>query len=74
MSLDGFGLVSRANLPHFVPFNSSKAPFGPNSVTVQSEPSAGVTDGQLTDAYNQWIQGSLALTSSVIRGSSYNSF
>ena len=72
MTLDGFGLVSQANLPYFVPFNSSKAPFGPSSVTVQLEPSVGVTGGQLKDAYYQWLQGNLALVPSVIRGSSYN--
>ena len=70
MTLDGFGLVSQANLPYFVPFNSSIAPFGPSSANVQ--PSIGVTVGQLNDAYYQWFQGNLALMPSVIRGSSYN--
>lgn len=60
--LDGFGLVSQANSPYFVPFNSSETPSNSSSVTstLQLEPIAGVTNDQQADAYYQWFQGTLA--------------
>ncbi|ESK96962.1 glycoside hydrolase family 5 protein [Moniliophthora roreri MCA 2997] len=53
VSLTGFGLVTRANAPFFVPFNSSVAPFaGQTNNTVQP---FGVTNAQRDDAYSQWL-------------------
>ncbi|EEB96143.1 hypothetical protein MPER_04771, partial [Moniliophthora perniciosa FA553] len=53
VSLTGFGLVTQANAPFFVPFNSSVAPFaGQTNSTVQP---FGVTDAQRDAAYSQWL-------------------
>jgi len=62
ISLTGFGLVTQGNAQSFVPFNSSVAPFGPDSGAApgtQQQP-FGVTDEQRNDAYNQWVQAGIA--------------
>ncbi|KAG7092448.1 hypothetical protein E1B28_008802 [Marasmius oreades] len=48
VALTGFGLVTQANAPSFVPFNSSTPPF--------TNQSAGVTDEQRDAAYDTWSQ------------------
>ncbi|KAH9484283.1 Mannan endo-1,4-beta-mannosidase A [Psilocybe cubensis] len=58
--LNGFGLVTQSNAPFFVPFNSTQAPFGPDSVNNQTQAPFGVTDQQRDDAYTQWLQAGLA--------------
>jgi len=61
VSLIAFGLVTQANAPFFVPFNSTPA----SSAISQSIPPAanqqpfGVSDQQRNDAYTQWIQGAV---------------
>ncbi|KAG6818121.1 hypothetical protein H0H87_000026 [Tephrocybe sp. NHM501043] len=58
VSLTGFGLVTQSNAPFFVPFNTTVAPFGPDSTsTTNVTQPYGVTDDQRDDAYRQWIQG-----------------
>ncbi|KAK7054909.1 hypothetical protein VNI00_003372 [Paramarasmius palmivorus] len=53
VALTGFGLVTQANAPFFVPFNSSVAPFAnQNNATVNP---VGVTNAQQNDAYSQWL-------------------
>jgi len=65
VTLTGFGLVTQNNAPHFVPFNSTQAPFGsdsPSTATVaarQATQSFGVTDPQRDDAYAQWLEAGL---------------
>lgn len=62
VSLAGFGLVTQGNTQSFVPFNSSVAPFGPDSAATpgtQQQP-FGVTDAQRNDAYKQWLQAGVA--------------
>ncbi|KAJ3514846.1 hypothetical protein NLJ89_g2126 [Agrocybe chaxingu] len=61
VTLNGFGLVTQANAPFFVPFNSTQAPFGPDAApapTPTQQP-FGVTDAQRDDAYTQWLQAGL---------------
>ncbi|EJD06057.1 glycoside hydrolase family 5 protein [Fomitiporia mediterranea MF3/22] len=64
--MTAFGLVTQDNLPFFVPFNSTNAPFNNtnplNATTTvkkrQANPAAataGVSNAQLVDAYSQWI-------------------
>lgn len=53
VALTGFGLVTQANAPNFVPFNSSTAPFATQGSNAVQE--FGVTDAQRDDAYNTWI-------------------
>jgi len=61
VSLTGFGLVTQANVPFFVPFNSTVAPFGPDQVSpTNTTQSFGVTDQQRDEAYNQWIMAGIA--------------
>lgn len=60
VALIAFGLVTQANAPVFVPFNTSVAPFGPDSGTTQSTTQPfGVTDQQRDDAYAQWLQAGI---------------
>lgn len=59
MTLNGFGLVTQSNAPFFVPFNTSVAPFGPDSPTAATQQPFGVTDQQRDDAYSQWLQAGL---------------
>jgi mannan endo-1,4-beta-mannosidase len=64
VSLTGFGLVTQNNSAAFVPFNTTQAPFGPNSdppATASDPPTQpfGVTDAQRDDAYAQWLQAGL---------------
>ncbi|KAL5511862.1 hypothetical protein ACEPAH_5080 [Sanghuangporus vaninii] len=70
--LTAFGLISQNNLPFFVPFNSTNAPFNAtttgnitstSSAKVKRQDSGtanaasiGVSDDQLTDAYSSWLQ------------------
>ncbi|KAG6909719.1 hypothetical protein DXG01_015921 [Tephrocybe rancida] len=56
VSLTGFGLVTQSNAPFFVPFNTTVAPFGPDTTSSNVTQPFGVTDEQRDDAYNQWIQ------------------
>ncbi|KAL0581750.1 hypothetical protein V5O48_000332 [Marasmius crinis-equi] len=53
VALTGFGLVTQANLPDFVPFNSSTAPFA-NS-TSNAVQDIGVTDAQRDEAFETWL-------------------
>ncbi|KAK7467163.1 hypothetical protein VKT23_004221 [Stygiomarasmius scandens] len=63
VALTGFGLVSNDNLPFFVPFNSSAAPFANATTSSQgfgtapqsSSQAIGVSNEQQVDAYNQWV-------------------
>ncbi|KAF5373898.1 hypothetical protein D9758_000572 [Tetrapyrgos nigripes] len=65
VALTGFGLVTQDNLPFFVPFNVSTAPFandttssqgfGASSAPVTSNQTVGVTNEQQVDAYSQWL-------------------
>ncbi|PPQ86241.1 hypothetical protein CVT25_005570 [Psilocybe cyanescens] len=57
--LNGFGLVTQANAPFFVPFNVTQAPFGSDSDSNQTQAPFGVTDQQRDDAYTQWLQAGL---------------
>ncbi|KAF8964679.1 glycoside hydrolase superfamily [Flammula alnicola] len=59
VTLNGFGLVTQSNAPAFVPFNTTQAPFGPDSPTAQAQQPFGVTDQQRDDAYSQWLQAGL---------------
>jgi len=66
VTLTGFGLVTQNNAPVFVPFNSTLAPFGPDSSSSSAAPTRrqaiqpfGVTDAQRDDAYAQWLQAGL---------------
>ncbi|KAH0583879.1 Mannan endo-1,4-beta-mannosidase F [Termitomyces sp. J132] len=60
VSLTGFGLVTQNNTPFFVPFNSTEAPFGPDSPTPMNITQPfGVTDDQRDDAYKQWVQAAV---------------
>ncbi|KAF8163296.1 glycoside hydrolase family 5 protein [Crassisporium funariophilum] len=63
VTLNGFGLVTQANAPFFVPFNKTQAPFGPdatNTTTTPTQQPFGVTDAQRDDAYTQWLKAGLA--------------
>ncbi|KAN0077293.1 glycoside hydrolase family 5 protein [Tylopilus felleus] len=53
-ALTGFGLVTQANAPNFVPFNMTTAPYAPNVSSNSSSP-YGVTNQQQTDAYSRWL-------------------
>jgi mannan endo-1,4-beta-mannosidase len=57
VTLNGFGLVTEDNLPFFVPFNSTQAPFASDNTTAPTPVQApfGVTDQQRDDAYAQWL-------------------
>ncbi|KDR81606.1 hypothetical protein GALMADRAFT_239658 [Galerina marginata CBS 339.88] len=59
VTLTGFGLVTQTNSPFFVPFNTSQAPFGPDSGSSQTQQPFGVTDQQRDDAYSQWLTAGL---------------
>jgi len=64
VTLTGFGLVTQNNAPHFVPFNSTQAPFGSDQASTSTVTRAvtqpfGVTDAQRDDAYAQWLQAGL---------------
>ncbi|KAG6890700.1 hypothetical protein C0995_005073 [Termitomyces sp. Mi166 len=60
VTLTGFGLVTQNNTPSFVPFNSTVAPFGPDSPTSTNVTQPfGVTDDQRDDAYKQWVQAAV---------------
>jgi len=67
VALTGFGLVSNDNLPFFVPFNSSAAPFANATTSSQgfgtapqnSSQAIGVSNEQQVDAYNQWVNSEL---------------
>jgi len=64
VTLNGFGLVTQANAPFFVPFNQTQAPFGPNplsssTLTTRQQQALGVTDQQRDDAYTQWLTAGL---------------
>ncbi|KAJ7580444.1 glycoside hydrolase family 5 protein [Mycena floridula] len=62
ISLIGFGLVTGQNAEFFVPFNTSVAPFGPDSVTPNGGLIPyGVTDQQRDDAYSQWLNNGYTL-------------
>ncbi|KAF8902147.1 glycoside hydrolase superfamily [Gymnopilus junonius] len=60
VSLTGFGLVTQANAPFFVPFNETQAPFGSDSSSNQTQQPFGVTDAQQNDAYTQWLEAGLS--------------
>ncbi|KAJ7582721.1 glycoside hydrolase family 5 protein [Mycena floridula] len=62
ITLTGFGLVTQANSPFYVPFNTSVAPFGPDSGANSTGTLApfGVTDQQRDDAYRQWLDAGIA--------------
>ncbi|KAG7090317.1 hypothetical protein E1B28_011914 [Marasmius oreades] len=53
VALTGFGLVTQANAPAFVPFNSSTAPFSNQGSGGTQE--FGATDQQRNDAYDTWM-------------------
>lgn len=56
--LTGFGVVTQNNSQAFVPFNSSVAPFGPDTTASTSFAAVqpfGVTDDQRNDIYSQLI-------------------
>jgi mannan endo-1,4-beta-mannosidase len=57
--LGAFGLLTKANTPAFVPFNTSEPPFTGPSVLVAAPSTLGVTDTQRDDAYTQWFQAGL---------------
>lgn len=70
VSLVGFGLVTQANLPFFVPFNTTVGPDQSTSSlsTRQDQQAIGVSDGQRDDAYSQWLNaGLLAGLSSMVQ-------
>ncbi|KAG6884989.1 hypothetical protein C0992_005534 [Termitomyces sp. T32_za158] len=56
--LAAFGLVTQDNAPFFVPFNSTVAPFGPDSPPPVTQ-LLNVTNEQRDDAYEQLIEGVL---------------
>jgi len=62
VSLTAFGLVTQANLPFFVPFNTTIGPDqGTSSLsTRQNSQAIGVTDDQQDDAYTTWINAGLS--------------
>lgn len=62
VALTGFGLVTQDNLPFFVPFNLSTAPFANETTSSQgfgspatNNQAVGVTNEQQVDAYSQWL-------------------
>jgi hypothetical protein len=56
--LSGFGLLTKDNLPSFIPFNCSTTTCAHASgLTRRQADSSGVTDSQRNDAYQQWFQG-----------------
>jgi mannan endo-1,4-beta-mannosidase len=58
VTLNGFGLVTQANAPSFVPFNQTQAPFGPDPPpSSPAQQPFGITDQQRDDAYAQWLHG-----------------
>ncbi|KIM49126.1 glycoside hydrolase family 5 protein [Hebeloma cylindrosporum] len=60
VTLNGFGLVTQANAPSFVPFNQTQAPFGPDSPpSPPAQQPFGITDAQRDDAYAQWLHAGL---------------
>jgi len=75
VSLVGFGLVTQANAPSFVPFNSTIAPFANVSTTAtksstssnttastanSTTQSFGVTDSQQATAYSSWLNAGIS--------------
>lgn len=54
--LNGFGLVTQANAPSFVPFNSTEAPFASDTGTpTPEEQPFGVTNEQRDNAFTTWL-------------------
>lgn len=54
--LTAFGLVTQANAPDFVPFNSTVAPFASENLAKrQSTLGYGVTDQQQATTYTTWL-------------------
>jgi mannan endo-1,4-beta-mannosidase len=59
-TLTGFGLVTQANAPDYVPFNSTAV--ANDTDTATTSPNAnqtGVADNQRDDAYQQWLQAGI---------------
>ena len=78
--MSAFGLVTDANLPFFVPFNSTIAPFNTSTTSTStaltrrqsssaSTDGVGVTSSQVDDAYTSWLQ--TAASSSVAGAGQY---
>ncbi|KAF9532976.1 glycoside hydrolase superfamily [Crepidotus variabilis] len=59
VSMNAFGLVTQSNAPAYVPFNSTQAPFAPDSGTPTASAPYGVTDQQRDQAYTTWLQTGL---------------
>jgi len=57
--LDAFGLVTKDNLPNFVPFNSS-TPVDSTGLSRRQADPGGVTDDERNAAYTQWFQTGLS--------------
>ncbi|EGN92442.1 glycoside hydrolase family 5 protein [Serpula lacrymans var. lacrymans S7.3] len=63
VALSGFGLVTQNNSASFVPFNSTVAPYAPDSSSSTGNNTSqpyGVTSTQQTDAYSQWLDSGIA--------------
>jgi mannan endo-1,4-beta-mannosidase len=64
MALIGFGLVTQANAPFFVPFNTTIAPFAStqtiSNTTSSSTQTFGVTDNQQINAYSSWLNDGIS--------------
>ncbi|KAG2050694.1 glycoside hydrolase family 5 protein [Suillus hirtellus] len=59
--LTAFGLVTQANAPDFVPFNSTVAPFASENLAKrQSTLGYGVTDQQQATTYTTWLNTGIA--------------
>lgn len=59
--LTAFGLVTQANAPDFVPFNSTVAPFASENLAKrQSTLGYGVTDQQQATTYTTWLDTGIA--------------
>jgi mannan endo-1,4-beta-mannosidase len=64
MALIGFGLVTQANAPFFVPFNSTVAPFASDNSTTSTTNTTtqtyGVTNSEQATAYSSWLNGGIS--------------
>jgi mannan endo-1,4-beta-mannosidase len=58
VTLHAFGLVTQSNAAAFVPFNSTQAPYAPDSGAPPppAQQPFGITDQQRDDAYSTWLK------------------
>ncbi|KAK1232219.1 hypothetical protein PQX77_004593 [Marasmius sp. AFHP31] len=66
VALTGFGLVTQANAPNFVPFNSSTTPFANATQGSSAVQEFGVTDAQRDTAYDSWFNTSIVFGNEVL--------